>query len=66
MATVEQGGNGDWTEQSTNLGTLIQEAYAFAQYTTPHSGNWAALMGVENGEISRLSQTIPDNRRVYP
>lgn len=47
-----------WTESSTTLGQLIRPANQFAPPFAPHAGAWAALLGVNNGEISDLSQPL--------
>ncbi len=47
-----------WGETSTTMGQLIRPAAQLPAPITPHSGGWAALLGVNNGEISDLSQPI--------
>lgn len=47
-----------WTESSTTLGQLIRPANQFVAPIAPHAGAWAALLGVNNGETSVLSQPL--------
>jgi hypothetical protein len=47
-----------WTESSTTMSQLIQPAAALPAPITPHAGDWAALLGVNNGEVSDLSQPL--------
>jgi len=47
-----------WTESSTTMGQLIQPAAELPAPVTPHAGSWAALLGVNNGEVSDLSQPL--------
>ncbi len=54
----EAGANGDWTVSSTKLPHLIRPAAELSAYRPPHGGSWAALMGVANGEVSQLSQSV--------
>ena len=54
----EAGPNGNWTENSTNFPHLIRPASELGAYIAPHRGNCAALMGVQNGEVSELTQSV--------
>jgi predicted outer membrane repeat protein len=54
----EAGPNGDWTESSANSAPLIRQAGDLGGYPAPHGGSWAALMGVVNGEVSELTQSV--------
>lgn len=47
-----------WTESSSTLGQLIRPAAELPAPITPHAGDWAALLGVNDGEISDLSQQL--------
>lgn len=54
----EAGPNGDWIESSTNFPHVIRPASELGAHIAPHTGNWAALMGVVNGEVSELTQSV--------
>ncbi len=47
-----------WSESSTTMGQLIRPAAELPAPITPHGGGWAALLGVNDGEVSDLSQPI--------
>jgi hypothetical protein len=47
-----------WTESSTTMSQLIRPTAQLPAPITPHAGNWAALLGVNNGEISDLAQPL--------
>jgi len=47
-----------WTETSTTLPQLIRPAAQLPAPITTHGGGWAALLGVNNGEVSDLSQQL--------
>ena len=48
-----------WTESSTTMAQLIRPAAELPAPIPPHAGSWAALLGVNNGEISDLAQRSP-------
>lgn len=50
--------NSDWAESSSTFQPLIRSASELGAYIAPHGGNSAALMGVVNGEISELTQSV--------
>ncbi len=52
----ENGQDGSWTEYSSNGFDLILPSNLLL--VPPHQGNYAVWLGGEDGEISRLSQTI--------
>ncbi len=49
----ELGRDGSWQNDY-----LLAEAYQFAEYTIPYSGNWSAFMGGVNGFADSISQVI--------
>ncbi len=53
--TFEDGRDGNWTESSTGGWELITQS--FPGNVTPHGGDWAAWLGGDDDETSRLTQT---------
>ncbi len=50
-----------WTEYSSNGWDLIVNRSQLPEAIPPHNGNWAAWLGGDNNELSRLYQTITIN-----